>query len=105
MGDVTGGIQRPLGFSAFCGYYENGFTQLSFGWLLNRLQERDYLGYLSRKGHLTDSGIRHSVAGEKDRFSTTSAVFKLIGMTFAITAAALEAVDLKHLEILRRKGL
>ena len=32
-------------------------------------------------------------------------IFRLIRMTFAITAAALEAVDLKHLEILRRKGL
>ena len=56
------------------------------------------------KAFFVDFGIRLEVAGEKDRFNTTSAILRSIGRTFAITAAALEAVDLKHLEILRRKG-
>ena len=56
------------------------------------------------KAFLVVSGIRLALARDKDSFNTTSAILRSIGRTFAITAAALEAVDLKHLEILRRKS-
>jgi len=53
---------------------------------------------------MVDLGIRDSVVGAKERFNTVSAIFRSIGRIFEITAAAEVAVELKHLEILRRKG-
>jgi len=51
---------------------------------------------------MAELGIRDSVVGAKERFNAVSAIFRSIGRIFDITAAAEVAVELKHLEILRR---
>ena len=52
------------------------------------------------KAAMVETGIRDSMYGTNDLFNTISAILRSTGKTFDSTAAA----DLKHLEILRRKG-
>ena len=56
------------------------------------------------KAAMVETGIRDSMYGTNDLFNTISAILRSTGKTFDSTAAADEAVDLEHLEILRRKG-
>ena len=52
------------------------------------------------KAAMVETGIRGLMFGTNDLFNTISAILRSTGKTFDSTAAA----DLKHLEILRRKG-
>jgi len=56
------------------------------------------------KATLVESGIRVAVLGEDTRFNRISTILRSTGRTFEMTAAALVAVELKHLAMLRRKG-
>ena len=51
------------------------------------------------KAAMVETGIRGLMFGTNDLFNTISAILRSTGKTFDSTAAADEAVDLKHLEM------